>query len=126
MGLSSTPAPKAKKEFPADVPMPLGTQDATVTFAMVKANKDGLPIYSIKFADVAERTAWANLHTTEKALPYTEKKLTTLLGDSADVLQDDETSPEDICALLLGKTATITVVDEEYQGKTYRKVSWIN
>lgn len=124
MGLTNTKP--AKKEYPIDVPMPVGTHEAKIVFSMIKADKQGQPIFVLKFADVASRTAWANLYTSPKALPYTEKKLATLLGESADVLEDDATTADDIAALLLDKTATITVVGEEYQGKTYRKVSWIN
>lgn len=127
MALGNMKAPEKTDRKP-DVPMPLGTQDAEVVHTLVKATKTGKVMFSVKFADVAERTAWANLVVSPespKAMEILSKQLAAL-GLEDDFLNAEDTTPDDIAAVMLGKKALVTVVDEEWNGKTYRKVKWIN
>jgi hypothetical protein len=127
MGLANA-TPPVKEDRKPDVPMPLGIQQAEVVHTLVKATKTGKVMFSVKFADNAERSAWANLTVSPespKAMEILGRQLNAL-GLEDDFLNADDTTPDDIAAVMLGKKALVTVVDEEYNGKTYRKIKWIN
>lgn len=126
MGLSNVSAPQKDARTP-DVPMPLGTQQAEVVHTLVKSTKTGKVMFSVKFKDDADRTSWANLVVSPespKAMEVLGKQLNAL-GLDDEFLNDEDTDANDIAAVMLGKKALVTVIDEEWNGKTYRKVSWI-
>lgn len=126
MGLANVSAP-VKEERQPDVPMPVGTQQAEVVHTLVKSTKTGKVMFSVKFSDDAQRTAWANLVVSPespKAMEILGKQMNAL-GLEDDFLNADDTTADDIAAVMLGKKALVTVVDEEWNGKTYRKVKWI-
>jgi hypothetical protein len=128
MGIKTAAVKTEDREFPPDVPMPVGSYNAKVVFAMVKATKNGKVMFSVKWADVASRVAWQNIVVSPesgKAMEVFYRHMAACdLG--ADFLDADETTPEDIAQALLGAEAVVTVVDEEYQGKTYRKITWVD
>lgn len=126
MGIKTATPPK--KEFPAEEPMPVGTFDAKVVHALVKATKAGKVMFSVKWADVASRVAWQNIVVSpesEKAMDVFYRQMEAM-GLTSGFLDADDTEPGDIAAAMVGAEATVTVVDEEWNGKTYRKVSWIS
>lgn len=126
MGLSNATVP-AKQEHTPDVPMPLGTQHAEVVHTLVKSTKTGKVMFSVKFKDEVGRSSWANLVVSPespKAMSVLERQMNAL-GLETDFLNADDTTADDIAAVMIGKRALVTVIDEEWDGKTYRKVSWI-
>lgn len=127
MGLANATAPAAKDERKPDVPMPLGTQQATVVHTMTKSSVKGKLGFAIKFQDEAERSSWATLWVSPespKAMEVLSKQMAAM-GLTESFLNDDKTTAEEIAEAMIGAKALVTVVDEEYNGKTYRKISWI-
>lgn len=127
MGIQTATPPK--KEYPAEEPMPVGTFDAKVVHALVKATKTGKVMFSVKWADVASRVAWQNITVSPespKAMDFFYKQMQEGFSLGRTFLDDDTTEPNDIAEAMIGAEATVTVVDEEYNGKTYRKVKWVN
>lgn len=125
MGIKTAQAPK--KDYPAEEPMPVGTYDAKIVHAMVKATKAGKVMFSVKWADVASRVAWQNIVVSpesEKAMEIFYRHM-EIMGLTSAFLDADDTEPSDIAEAMIGAEAKVTVVDEEWQGKTYRKVTWL-
>lgn len=126
MGIQ-TATPPSKPERQPEVPMPLGRFPAEVAHVLVKATKTGKVMFSLKWKDLQERTAWANVVVSPESPKAMEVFYSQMeaLGLGRGFLDADETTPDDIAEALLGATATVSVIDEEWQGKTYRKVrSW--
>lgn len=115
---------KKKSDRPADVPLPVGVHNAKIVLVLVKAARDGSPAFSIKWEDANGRTAWQNIYTTQAALPYFYEKM-AVLGLSREFIDDDNNSHEDMQDALLGAEAKITVVEEQWEDKTFTKVNWI-
>lgn len=126
MGLSNATAPKRDEREP-DVPMPVGTQPAEVVHSLVKSTKAGKVMFSVKYKDDADRTAWQNMVVSPespKAMEVLRRQLGAL-GLTSGFLDADDTTPDDIAAAMIGAKPMVTVVDEEWNGKTYRKVTWV-
>ena len=128
MALNLKP-PAPKNERPADVPMELGTVEATAAFAMAKMTKTNKVMFSVKFADADGKVAWANIVAPNETSSPKHSKMfygtMEKLGLTKTYLDDAE-SADEVAEALVGAKALVTVTDEEWSGKTYRKVTWID
>jgi hypothetical protein len=101
-----------------------GRHEVVVTTTGLQEKENGLTI-TVGFEDVDGNTITAYLYTSEKAWPYTEKKLQTLGWDPLQNgfrFEELNTEPSPIA----GKAVQIVVADEEYDGKLRSKVQFIN
>lgn len=126
MGIQNA-TPPAKQDRQPDVPMPIGTQQAEVAHTLVKSTKTGKVMFSVKWKDEADRAAWQNVVVSPespKAMEIFYKQM-SVLGLERSFLDADDTTADDIAEAMIGGKALVTVVDEEWNGKTYRKVTWL-
>jgi hypothetical protein len=126
MGIQNAAPPKT--EYAPDVPMPIGQFPATVAFAMVKATKTGKVMFSVKWKDAQERSAWQNIVVSPESPKAMEifYRLMEAMGLTKGFLDADDTEPSEIAEAMVGATSTVTVEAEEWNGKTSHKVTWIS
>lgn len=125
----SKPAAGGKgKDFAPDVPMPEGTHKAKVVRAVPKMTSNGKHMFSLKWEDDFNRSAWQNIiisPESPKAMAFFYRQM-AVFGLTQAMVEADDTTPDDIAAEMNGTEALVTVENEAYNGKTYTKVRWLD
>ena len=91
----------------------------------ISTSKAGLPLVNVKFAVGEDTIIWTGSFNEGKAQEFTMKTLILLGLRSTDKIAElvDGVSSG---VLDLNKTVEIDVAMEEYEGKLYPKVKWVN
>lgn len=126
------PAPQTSsdnggKDYPPDVPMPVGTHRAKVVFAMHKPSKTGKLGWTVKFQDGEGRVAWWAQYVSpesEKAMEIFYKNM-EILSLGPNFLNDESTTPDEVAEAMLGSEALVSVVVEAWEGREFRKIKRI-
>lgn len=119
------PAAPPKDERKPDVPMPVGTQKAKIVHVIPGQTSTGKVRFGIKFENDEGQTSWYNCVAPDGSNPkHTTFFYKTMekLSLGAKYLDDPTTTPETVAEALLGMEALVSVGDEAYQGKVFRKV----
>lgn len=115
------------KQFAPDVAMPEGTHKAKVARVIPKMTSNGKHMFSVKWEDDFNRSAWQNIiisPESEKAMAFFYRQM-TVFGLTQAIIEAEDTTPDDIANDMTGAEALVTVEHEDYNGKKYTKVRWL-
>lgn len=124
-----TPAKGGKPERAPDVMMPEGTHKAKVAHVIPKTTSTGKIMFSLKWMDEFDRSAWQNIiisPESEKAMKFFYGRLMPVFGLTQAIIEADDTTPDDIANDMTGTDALVTVEHEEWNGKKGAKVRWLD
>jgi hypothetical protein len=119
---------KGKKQFAPDVPMPEGTHKAKSVRVLPKMTSTGKHMFSVKWEDDFNRSAWQNIiisPESQKAMTFLYTRVMPVFGLTQAIIEAEDTTPDDIANDMTGAEALVTVEHEDYNGKRYTKVRWI-
>lgn len=106
--------------------IPVGTHEVRVVETYLSESKEKkTPCLVVVFEDESARRISHSLYLSEKAMPYTLDTLTDVLGwdVAADDFQMEAINGTD---RLLNRECQIVVDEEQYEGKTFLRVKYVN
>lgn len=127
-GAPSAPAPTKGSKFAPDVPMPEGTHKAKAVKVINKRTSNGKVMFSVKWEDDFQRSAWQNIIVSpesEKAMSFLYTRVMPVFGLTQAIIEAEDTTEDDIVNDMTGTEALVTVEHEDYNGKKYTKVRWL-
>lgn len=130
---TKTDAPQKTGDRPEQEPMPLGSQTAKVVHVIPGQTSTGKVRFGIKFENEAGEVSWHNCYGPNVdgsgfATPMGERFFYKTMANLSmgKKFIDEAASVEEVAEALLGSEALVTVADEAYNGKVYRKVIYVD
>lgn len=120
--------PTPKNDNAPQEKMPVGTHEATAVYVKTDMTKTGKVRFAVKFQNDAEQVAWLNIIAPDGSNPkHTRMFYSTMAKLSlGQKFLDESDSANEVAEAIVGAKVLATVADEEWQGNTYRKVTWID